>query len=211
MHAEVPDLSFSVTGVEAVPYAAAPLLMFKLRIANPVEDLVHTCALRCQIRIECGRRPYTEREGDRLLDLFGARSQWSGTLRSMLWTHVSVTVPAFTKEVVVDLPVPCTFDFNIAVVKYFDGLEDGSVPLSLLFSGTVFHAAEKETVQVSQISSDKEAAYSLPVSVWKAMMEMYYPNSAWLCLRKDVFDRLHDYKKRNGIATWEQALEGLLK
>ena len=146
-----------------------------------------------------------------MLDLFGARSQWSGTLRSMLWTHVSVTVPAFTKEVVVDLPVPCTFDFNIAVAKYFDGLEDRSAPLSLLFSGTVFHAAEKETVQVSQISSDKEAAYSLPVSVWKEMMEMYYPNSAWLCLRKDVFDRLHKYKKRNGIATWEQALEGLLK
>ena len=26
------------------------------------------------------------------------------------------------------------------------------------------------------------------------MMEHYYPNSAWLCLRKDIFDRLFAYK-----------------
>ena len=42
------------------------------------------------------------------------------------------------------------------------------------------------------------------------MMERYYPNSAWLCLRQDVFDRLHRYKSRRGLPTWEQALEGLL-
>ncbi len=41
-------------------------------------------------------------------------------------------------------------------------------------------------------------------------MEHYYPNNAWLCLRKDVFDRLYEYKMHGGIPTWEQALEGLL-
>ncbi len=42
------------------------------------------------------------------------------------------------------------------------------------------------------------------------MMDLYYPNTAWLCLRKDVFDELHAFKMRRGLPTWEQALECLL-
>jgi len=43
------------------------------------------------------------------------------------------------------------------------------------------------------------------------MMDTYYPNSAWLCLRRDVFERLQEYKVRHGIPTWEQALESMLQ
>jgi Family of unknown function (DUF6084) len=43
------------------------------------------------------------------------------------------------------------------------------------------------------------------------MMDIYYPNSAWLRLRRDAFERLYQYKRRRGIPTWEQALESLLK
>jgi hypothetical protein len=42
------------------------------------------------------------------------------------------------------------------------------------------------------------------------MMDAYYPNSAWLCLQRDAFERLYQYKVQNGIPTWEQALEKLL-
>ena len=38
-------------------------------------------------------------------------------------------------------------------------------------------------------------------------MDTYYPNSAWLCLRRDIFERLYEYKTRHGIPTWEAALE----
>jgi hypothetical protein len=41
-------------------------------------------------------------------------------------------------------------------------------------------------------------------------MDVHYPNSAWLSLRRDIFDRLYQYKMRRGIPTWEQALEELL-
>jgi hypothetical protein len=41
-------------------------------------------------------------------------------------------------------------------------------------------------------------------------MEIYYPNSAWLCLRRDVFEKIYQYKVERGIPTWEQALENLL-
>lgn len=109
-----------------------------------------------------------------------------------------------------DLPVPCTFDFNVAATKYFHGLGDGEVPLCLLFSGSVFHSHDGAGVQVAPISWDKEARFRLPVQVWQDMMDAYYPGSALLCLRRDVFVRLYDYKVRHGIPTWEEALETML-
>lgn len=207
----MPDLSFEVENAEAVPFAASPLLAFKLRISNRFADEpIHTIALRCQIMIDPARRRYQEEERERLRDLFGEPERWGQTVRPMLWTHASLVVTSFTGSDVVDLPVPCTFDFNIAATKYFAGLTDGEVPLNLLFSGTVFYATDEGTLQVMQIPWDKEARYRLPVQVWKQMMDIYYPNSAWLSLRRDVFDRLYRYKVRRGIPTWEQALESLL-
>jgi hypothetical protein len=128
----------------------------------------------------------------------------------MLWTHASVVAPAFQGTAVVDLPVPCTFDFNVAATKYFHGVADGDVPLSFLFSGTVFYADGDGALQVGPIPWDKEARFRLPVKSWHEMMEIYYPNTAWLCLRRDVFERLYQYKVARGIPTWEQALESVL-
>jgi hypothetical protein len=207
----MPDLSFQIEGAEAVPFAAAPLLVFKLRVTNAnADEPIHTVALRCQIQIEATRRRYTAADQERMQDLFGEPDRWAQTLRNMLWTHSNVIVTAFTGSTVVDLPVPCTFDLNVAAAKYFHGLENGEVPLCLLFSGTVFHAADDGGLQVSQISWEREAKYRLPVKVWQEMMELYYPNSAWLCLQRDIFDRLYQYKVSQGIPTWEQALESLL-
>ena len=208
----MPDLNFQVEGAEAIAFAASPLLAFKLRITNAnAEEPIHSVALRCQIQIEVTRRRYSQQDQERLLDLFGEPERWGQTLRNMLWTHANVVVPPFTGSTIVDLQVPCTFDFNVAAAKYFYGLEDGEVPLNLMFSGTVFYANDEGNLQVSQISWDKESRYRLPVSAWQQMMDIYYPNSAWLCLRRDVFDRLYQYKVKRGIPTWEQALEGLLK
>lgn len=207
----MPDLSFEVEGAEAVPFAAAPLIALKLRVINrDAEEPIHTIALRCQIMIDSARRRYTAEDQERLKDLFGEPERWAQTLRPMLWTHTSVVVTSFTGSTVVDLQVPCTFDFNVAATKYFAGLEDAEVPLNLLFSGTVFYESSQGSMQVAQIPWDREARYRLPVQVWKQMMDSYYPNVAWLCLRKDVFDRLYRYKVGRGIPTWEQALESIL-
>ncbi|MCA1593383.1 MAG: DUF6084 family protein [Acidobacteria bacterium] len=208
----MPDLNFQVEGAEAVTYAASPLVSFKLRVTNAdANEPIHTVALRCQIQIEATRRRYNEREQEQLLDLFGEPERWGQTLRTMLWTHASVVMTPFQGNTLVELPVPCTFDFNIAATKYFAGLEDGEVPLLLLFSGTVFYEAADGALQVSQISWEREAKFRLPVRVWQEMMDHYYPNSAWLSLRRDVFDRLARYKMRRGLPTWEQVLESLLK
>jgi hypothetical protein len=208
----MPDLSFKVEGAEVAKFSASPQLAFKLRITNadPAET-VHSVALRCQIQIEVTRRRYDAEEQENLRDLFGEPDRWSQTLRNLLWTHVNVNVPPFKGETVVELPVPCTFDFNVGATKYFHGLGDGEVHLCLMFSGTIFYAAEGEPLQVSPISWEKDARFKLPVKVWREMMDSYYPNSAWLCLRRDLFERLYEYKVRHGILTWEQALENMLQ
>lgn len=205
------NLNFEVLGAEPLPYAASPQLIFKLRVANGNEgEAIQNIALRCQIQIEATRRRYSEEEQKRLRDLFGEPSRWSQTLKTMLWTHSNVTVLPFTGSATVDLPVECTFDFNVAATKYFAGLENGEIPLLLQFSGTCFYAGAGGALQIAQIPWSAETKYRLPVEVWQAMMEHYYPNSAWLRLRRDVFDRLYDYKVRHGIPTWEQALERIL-
>lgn len=206
----MPDLNFEITGAEAIPYAVTPQLAFKLAIANATGEAIHTVALRCQIQLETARRRYNGQEQNGLRDLFGEPSRWGQTLKTMLWTHANLIVTAFEGGTQVDLPVECSFDFNIAATKYFAGLEDGSIPMLFQFSGTVFYAADDGALQVSPISWSKETKFPLPVKVWREMMEIYYPNSAWLSLRRDVFDSLYRHKVRHGIPTWEQALEGMI-
>src|SRR5262245_27410973 len=207
----MPDLDFQVEGAEAASYAEAPLLNFKLRVTNRVAgEVIHSVMLRCQIMIEPIRRRYDDGEAAGLKDLFGEPDQWSRTLRGTLWTNSNVIVPSFTDGVTVDLPVPCTFDFNVAATKYFAALQSGDAPLLLLFNGTIFYMAESGALQVTQIPWEKVARYRLPVRVWREMMDIYYPNSAWLCLRRDVFERLYRYKTDRGIPTFEQALERVI-
>jgi hypothetical protein len=208
----MPDLQITIEGAEVVQYAAEPLLSFKVRIVNGSSDeIIHTVALRTQIQIEATRRKYDSKEQAGLADLFGVPDRWGRTLRNMLWTHASVVVPRFTESVLAELAVPCTFDFNVAATKYFHGVTNGDLPLCFQFSGTVFYQGEGGVLQVSPISWDKEAKYRLPVKVWKDLMDLYYPNSAWLALRKDAFQKLYEYKVRAGIPTWEAAIERALE
>lgn len=207
----MPDLSFAVESVSPVPFAAAPTLAFALKVANtPADQHVHSIVLRCQLQIEATRRRYDDEEQRRLSDIFGEPERWSQTLRTLLWTHAVTVVPRFTGETITDLHVPCTFDFNVAATKYFSALDDGDLPLCLQFSGTVFYEAAEAALQISQISWNKEARYRLPVSVWTEMMAAYYPNSAWLRLHRDTFDRLHAYKRSCGFTSWEQMLDSLV-
>lgn len=207
----MPELSFQVEGAEPVPYAAVPLIALKLSVANSnLEEQIHTIALRVQILLEVTRRQYDPNEQDRMSDLFGSPDRWGQTLRSMLWTHVSVVVPRFVGSTLTDLCVPCSFDFNIAATKYFYALTSGEIPLCLQFSGTTFYQGENQELQVAPIPWDKETKFRLPVNAWKALMEQHYPNCAWLSIRRDVFDRLYQYKVKEGLPTWEEALERAL-
>ncbi|HVB21340.1 MAG TPA: DUF6084 family protein [Ktedonobacteraceae bacterium] len=213
----MPDLDFEIVGAEVPPYAAVPSLTFKMRIVNredsPMRDMqrIHSVALRCQLQLAVTRRHYNPEEQVALLDVFGEPKRWGDTLRNLLWTHVSTVVPQFSGSTIVDLPVPCTYDFEVVSTKYFNALENGDIPLLFLFSGTIFYAGEEGNLQAGQISWSKEASYRLPVTLWQEMIARYYPNSTWIRLQKDVFDQLFRYKAVHGLPTWENVVERLLR
>jgi hypothetical protein len=208
----MPNLQFSFERVEVEPFAVAPQLAFKIRVTNDTPDeAIHTVALRVQLQLESTRRGYKPEEQEKLRDLFGEPERRGKTLKTFLWTHTSVVVPAFSESTEVSLPVPCTFDFNVAATKYFAGLSEGEIPVCAQFSGTVFYAQNGGPLQVMPIPWDKEVRFRIPVKVWKDLMDTYYPGIAWLCLERDAFNQLYRYKVERGIPTWEQALESLLR
>jgi hypothetical protein len=203
------ELAFDCVGATSDRYAMAPSMSFALRIAETSGQKVEAIALRCQIRIEPARRRYTDAEAERLNDLFGETQRWADTLKPLQFTTVSMMVPGFTGSTDLDLPVMLSYDMEIGATRYFAGLEEGEVPLLLLFSGTVFATSEGR-LQVQQVPWSKEAAFRLPISVWREAIDMHFPNSAWIKMSLQTLDELVRYKNREALPTWDATLGALL-
>lgn len=204
------ELGFEVLGARAEPHAAVPTLMLRLGVSAAGGASVHALALRCQIRIEPQRRRYSAIEQERGDEMFGEPRRWGDTLRPFLWTHVSTTVSGFTGSTEFDLAIECSYDFEVAGAKYLHSLDGGDIPLLLLFSGTVFTKGQTGFA-AEPVAWDQEASYRLPVSLWRGVMDLYFPNSGWLRLSRDTLDALQRYKTSQALPTWDQAMERLLK
>ena len=204
------DVHFEVEDAGMLAYAAVPTLRFAVRIRTAAERQIRSIMLDVQIQIAARRRSYDGPEKERLLELFGEAGRWGSTLRTLPWTRVSQNVPGFTGETVVDLHVPCTYDFEVTAAKYLQALNGGEIPLELLFSGTVMYVSEAGLLQMARISWERDADYALPVAVWRETMDHYFPGAAWLRVSRETFDRLQAFRARNTIPSWEHALDALL-
>ena len=204
------ELHFEVVGARTEPHAAVPTIMFRTRAAEADGKRVHTAALRCQIRIEPQRRQYSAPEEENLYELFGETPQWGNSLRPFLWTHVSAMVGRFEGTTEFDLPVGCTYDFEVAGAKYMHALGDGDIPLIFLFSGTAFTQGESG-LSAEPLSWSTESSYRLPVDVWRATMDAYFPGSGYIRVRRDTLDGLQRFRAHRGLPTWDQAFTQLLK
>jgi hypothetical protein len=200
---------FTVLDIAAEPYAVAPQLTARLRVEETSGRRVHAIALRCQVRIEPQRRRYDDGERDGLLGLFGDRSRWADTLRPFQWMQCNTTVQGFTGSTETDLALPCTYDLDVIGSRYLHALHAGTVPLTLLFSGTVFTRGSTG-FGVEQIPWSCEARHDLPVAVWRQMIASYFPHTGWLRLDSDLLDRLAAYRARHGLTSWEETVEKLL-
>ncbi len=204
------ELHFEVLDARAEPYAAGPTVVLRLRIDSPVDEPIHAMVLRCQLRIEPQRRRYDGEEEERLYGMFGVPSGWGESLRPFLWTHVATTVSGFTRSTEVDLHVPCTYDMEVASTRYLHALGEGDIPVVLLFSGTVFTRGERGFV-VEPVAWHAEAAYKLPVKVWREAMDALFGGSAWLRLRRDVLDGVASHQASLGLASLQEAVVSLLE
>ena len=207
----LPELSFRIEDAGPLAPAAAPTLRFGLRIeagggADPLRRPRDADSDRGATALV---RPTAE---ERLNELFGAPERWSSTLRTLPWTRTTTVVPPFDGATAVDLLVPCTYDFDVSASKYLHVVAqgDGDVPLEFLFSGTFFYTAQNGLLQTGRIAWDREAAYRLPVQVWRETMDQHFPDSAWLRLSRDAFDRLYAYKARHAFTSWEATIAALV-
>jgi Family of unknown function (DUF6084) len=205
----VTELVFDCVGARAERWAVAPTMTFLLKVAETAGEAVHGIALRCQIRIEPVKRRYSDAEGEGLADLFGERARWGDTMKPLQLAFAAQMVPSFSGSIEIDLPVPFTYDFEVATSKYFHALEDGDIPLLLLFSGTIFVKSD-DGFRVEQVPWHKEAAFRLPVSTWREMMDTHYPNSAWVRVRRDTLDALSRFQSERALSNWDDVITALI-
>jgi hypothetical protein len=203
------ELSFTCLDVQPERYAIAPTLLFRLRIDGAAGQRVKAIALRCQIRIEPGRRGYSEQEGERLGELFGERGRWGDTLKPFQFANTSTVIASFTDSIEADVAVPCSYDMEVAAGRYFHALEDGEIPFILLFSGTVFGDSE-QSLWIQQVPWHAEAHYRMPVAVWREMMDIHFPGSGWLRLRRDTIDALADFRTTRALPGWDDTIIAVL-
>jgi hypothetical protein len=203
------ELSFTCLDVQPERYAAAPTLLFRLRVEAAAEQRVRAIALRCQIRIEPQRRGYGEQEAERLLELFGERGRWGDTLKPFQFANTSTVIASFTSSIEVDVSVPCSYDMEVTAGRYFHGLEDGEIPFILLFSGTVFGDGVNG-LWVEQVPWHAECRFRMPVVRWREMMDMHFPGSGWLRLRRETIDALAEFRAARALPTWDDAVIAVL-
>lgn len=204
------DLVFDCIGAKAEPYAAAPTMTFRFRIAETTGEAVHALLLRIQMRIEPAARRYSVVEGERIGDLFGERSRWGDTMKPVQFALESHMVTAFSGSTEIDVPVSLTYDHEVATSKYFSGLDDGEVPLIILFSGSVFLAGETG-FSVEPVPWHKECRFRLPVAVWREAMDAHFPGCAWLRLSRETLEALSRFRSRLALPTWEDTFDVLLE
>src|SRR4051794_8634747 len=206
---EIPQLAFAVQGAQRVAHAAVPILRFELRVDAAGRD-IRSILLDVQVQIAARRRGYDDADRERLFELFGHEKDWGTTLRTLLWTRITLVVPAFSDSTVAALDVPCSYDLEVLATRYFDALGEGTVPLELLFSGSIFYSGEDGALQTARIPWEQEAEYALPVRAWKEAMERHFPGTAWLRLPKESYDALCAYKSRHALPGWDDVVERLL-
>jgi Family of unknown function (DUF6084) len=203
------ELSFTCVDVQPERYAAAPTLLFRLRIGAESGKRVRAIALRCQIRIEPARRGYGDKEAEGLRELFGERERWGDTLQPFQFANTSTVVPSFNDWIELDITVPCSYDMEVTAGRYFHALESGEIPFILLFSGTIFGDGENG-MWIEQVPWHAEARYKMPVAVWREMMDMHFPGSGWLRLRRDTIDAIANIRATRALPTWDDAIMAVL-
>lgn len=162
-------LEIEVLSVQPQPDVAAFGFHLRVQLADAGEP-VHSVRLRAEVHLQTARRRYRRGEQAALEDLFGTSERWGTTLRPLYWTSVRMQLPPFERTLEIVLSVPFPEDANAAATRYFHALQQGEIPVELLFSGTIFyHAGRDESgdeIQVAFIPWSLDAACSIPEAVW---------------------------------------------
>ena len=206
-----PEPEFTILGVAKREHAALPALEFDVHVSESTGRQVYLIGLSAQIMIEPARRTYDDEARERLVELFGPPERWATTTRSLVWHHAEVIVPSFTGSTTFRIPVPCSFDLEIAATKYFNAVPDGEVPLAFNFNGTIHYRGDDGRLQLALVPWSCSAGYRFPAEVLRAAMDDFYPNAKWIALHDDTLHDLLAAKARLSAPTMDAAVAALLR
>jgi hypothetical protein len=208
------DPVFTVLDVAAVRHAATPTLRFDMHVSDPAGREVYAIALSVQIQIDPASREYDDETRARLVELFGAPERWGSTTHAFEWARIDVLVPSFTGATSFALPVPCTYDLEVAAAKFFHSLPGGMVPLTFHYSGMVLYRDEDPArggVHVSPVPWSCSTRWRMPVATWKGAMAAHYPGGGWVRLGTDTLDALAARKAAGGHHSYDALVADLLE
>jgi hypothetical protein len=208
---EIPAPEFAVSGVESDPHAAAPLLRFLVDVADPSEREVYTIALTAQVQIDADRRAYDPGTRERLHDLFGEPDQIPRTAGAIQVGRVETLVPGFRGTGRFALSVPLSGDVELAVTRYLVSLQDGTVPLTFLFSGSIFYCGEADRLQVTLVPWSCEARFRLRLATWRDLIERRYAASGFVRVRAETLAALRRRRTERGFPTFDATIADALQ
>ena len=190
--------------------AAAPALRFALEVTETSGREIFTIALTAQINVDPARRDLRRRRprpaGRPVRDagaVAGDDAQLPVGVRDDARAQLC-------RRHACSLTVPCSYDLELASTKYFTGLQDGEVPLSFHFSGSIVHRGDDGRVQVVLVPWSCSAQWPLPVATWQAMMARLYPNGGYARLHPDTVARLRERQVRRGSPSLDACIAELL-
>ena len=109
------------------------------------------------------------------------RSGCIGRARALL-------LPSFRGSTQAEIEVLCNYDVELAAAKYFHSVTEGEIPLAFHFNGSVYYSGGDDRLQVVQVPWDTSVDFAMPVSVWKEMIDSYYPFRGWIPVHRDTLD-----------------------
>jgi hypothetical protein len=207
----LPEPEFVITGAAHMAFAATPTMLFAATATDPGGYEIQSIALTAQVMIDPARRGYDAETRERLAELFGPPASWTPSTQGLSWARVAANVPGFTGSTTFALEVPCTYDLEVAAAKYFYALEDGEVPLSFHFNGTVFYFGAEGKLQVVPVAWTSTAEFRMPISTWRAMIAEHYPGGGWIRLHERTLAALHARRAGRGLPSSDACLQELLE
>lgn len=206
----LPIVTFEVLGVRALPYAAAPTLVFSLEAVGPSGREIMTIALGAQIMLEPAKRRYNDAERERLVDLFGPPERWGSTTQPMIWGRVDMLVPSFEGSSTFELRMPVTYDLEVAAARYLRGVQEGEAPIAMHFSGTVMFREPDGRMMTEQIPWTTSLDYKLPIVVWDELIAKSYPGGGWIVLHEDTLEALIRARAERALPSLDATVRALV-
>ncbi len=137
--------------------------------------------------------------------------QWTRSLGGVPWTEASVNVPRFAASATIDVPLPCTYDFDVASAKYLAALEDGEIPVDVLLTGTMFYARGRAGCRRRAFRGTASCPHASPCRRGARRSTRPSPTRRGCGSAARRSPRCRAYRSRNAFTTWDETFAALLR